>query len=125
MILGAGEYYFKTFTAGTNLQLVIQQLNAGEYVRICVEGKVEVSNGVNLQNNNGDYTTFMLYSDYKSLNDNDYAIKFASSHGSQQNYGVIVVPEGSVRFENGNKWTGAIWSKGLSMANGCELQSAE
>lgn len=125
LILGAGEYYFKSFTAGTNLQLVIQQLNAGEYVRICVEGKVEVSNGVNLQNNNGDYTTFMLYSDYKSLNDNDYAIKFASSHGSQQNYGVIVAPEGSVRFENGNKWTGAIWSKGLSMANGCELQSAE
>lgn len=125
LTLGAGEYYFKSFTAGTNLQIVIPQLNSGEYVRICVEGKVKVSNGVNLQNNNGDYTTFMLYSDYNSLNDDDYAIKFASSHGSQQNYGVIVAPEGSVRFENGNKWTGAIWSKGLSMANGCELQSAE
>ena len=125
LTLGAGEYYFKSFTAGTNLQIVIQQLNAGEYVRICVEGKVEVSNGVNLQNNNGDYTTFMLYSDYKSANDTDYAIKFASSHGSQQNYGVIVAPDGGVRFENGNKWTGAIWSKGLSLANGCELQSAE
>lgn len=125
LTLGAGEYYFKSFTAGTNLQIVIPQLNAGEYVRICVEGKVEVSNGVNLQNNNGDYTTFMLYSDYKSANDTDYAIKFASSHGSQQNYGVLVAPDGGVCFENGNKWTGAVWSKGLSMANGCELQSAE
>lgn len=123
LTLGAGEYYFKTFTAGTGLQIVIPQLQSGEYVRICVQGKVEVSNGVNLQNNNGDYTTFMLYSDYHSANDEDYAIKFASYHGNQQNYGVIVAPDGGVRFENGIIWTGAIWSKGLSMANGCSLQS--
>lgn len=123
LTLGAGEYYFKSFTAGTGLQIVIPQLNAGEYVRICVQGKVEVSNGVNLQNNNADYTTFMLYSDYASSNDTDYAIKFASYHGTQQNYGVIVAPDGGVRFENGILWTGAIWSKGLSMANGCSLQS--
>ena len=124
LTLGAGEYYFKTFTAGTNLQIVIPQLQSDEYVRICVQGKVEVSNGVNLQNNNDDYTTFMLYSDYHSANDSDYAIKFASYHGTQQNYGVLVAPDGGVRFENGIKWTGAIWSKGLSMANGCSLQSA-
>ena len=123
LTLGAGEYYFKSFTAGTNLQIVIPQLQSGEYVRICVQGKVEVSNGVNLQNNNGDYTTFMLYSDYQSNDDTDYAIKFASYHGQQQNYGVIVAPDGGVRFENGIIWTGAIWSKGLSMANGCSLQS--
>ncbi len=123
LTLGAGEYYFKTFTAGTNLQIVIPQLQSDEYVRICVQGKVEVSNGVNLQNNNDDYTTFMLYSDYHSANDSDYAIKFASYHGTQQNYGVLVAPDGRVRFENGIKWTGAIWSKGLSMANGCSLQS--
>lgn len=124
LTLGAGEYYFKTFTAGTGLQIVIPQLAANEYVRICVQGKVEVSNGVNLQNNNGDFTTFMLYSDYQSTNDTDYAIKFASYHGTQQNYGVIVAPDGGVRFENGIKWTGAIWSKGLSLSNGCSLQSA-
>ena len=123
LTLGAGEYYFKSFTAGTGLQIVIPQLNAGEYVRICVQGKVEVSNGVNLQNNNSDYTTFMLYSDYQSADDGDYAIKFASYHGTQHNYGVIVAPNGGVRFENGILWTGAIWSKGLSMANGCSLQS--
>lgn len=124
LTLGAGEYYFKSFTAGTGLQIVIPQLNTGNYVRICVQGKVEVSNGVNLQNNNGDYTTFMLYSDYQSANDEDYAIKFASYHGTQQNYGVIVAPNGGVRFENGILWTGAIWAKGLSMANQCSLQSA-
>lgn len=124
LTLGAGEYYFKTFTAGTGLQIVIPQLNSGEYVRICVQGKVEVSNGVNLTNNNSDYTTFMLYSDYESTDvDSDYAITFASYHGTQNNYGVIVAPNGGVRFENGIKWTGAIWSKGLSMANGCSLQS--
>lgn len=124
LTLGAGEYYFKSFKAGTGLQIIIPQLNAGEYVRICVQGKVEVSNGLNLQNNNGDYTTFMLYSDYQSANDGDYAIKFASYHGTQQNYGVIVAPKGGVRFENGILWTGAIWAKGLSMANQCSLQSA-
>ena len=124
LTLGAGEYYFKTFIAGTGLQIVIPQLNSGEYVRICVQGKVEVSNGVNITNNNSDYTTFMLYSDYESTDvDTDYAITLASYHGTQYNYGVIVAPNGGVRFENGILWTGAIWSKSLSMANGCSLQS--
>ena len=122
LILQPGEYHFTSFTTASPFTLIIPEFQNGEWVRICVRDRCDISNNFNLMNYNRDMMSFMLYTDYADNGSGPYAIDIAAQT-SDYNYGVLVAPYGTVNLTSQITWNGAIWSKNLLMQNGAKFIS--
>jgi hypothetical protein len=102
-----GEFHFNTFDADTYFTIIVPAMNDDEYVKIMVQGNINISNNLTIINYNNRMDSFLLYS---NSGDISFAAAGDSSNPDKQ-IGLAVAPRGTISLSNKFIWKGGTWAR--------------
>ena len=102
-----GEFHFNTFDADTYFTIVVPAMNDDQYVKIMVQGNINISNNLTIINNNNRMDSLLLYS---NSGDISFAAAGDSSNPDKQ-IGIAVAPRGTISLSNKFIWKGGTWAR--------------
>ena len=102
-----GEFHFNTFDADTYFTIIVPAMNDDEYVKIMVQGNINISNNLTIINYNNRMDSFLLYS-----NSGDISFAAAGDSGNpDKQIGLAVAPRGTISLSNKFIWKGGTWAR--------------